>query len=178
MQRGNERDTEDFTLTGLEVDRSIKPLLLHGVLSWQRHPGEMYNFVSVERRANVSIFVNSKWWNAMGMWHFYQCAIEVARSFVPGLGVTIFTHTYVIHKSIAVDKAFPWKILKKDMWSSNIYGINKHKTRPTQFIFIPLGKGVLCACSLIFTTSKGVTEKRKTTDHVYVWQHVHCTNVA
>lgn len=36
--------------------------------------------------------------------------------------------------------------------------------KPVQVIFIfiiPLGKGFFCACSLIFTTSKGVTEKKK-----------------
>lgn len=37
---------------------------------------------------------------------FYQRAAEVTRSFVPGLGIPIFTNTYVVHKSIAVDKAF------------------------------------------------------------------------
>lgn len=37
---------------------------------------------------------------------FYQRATKVTWSFVPGLGIPIFTYTYVVHKSIAVDKAF------------------------------------------------------------------------
>lgn len=144
--------------------------------------------VSVERSAvwqsgvfcEAQLYTMCKWWHAMGMGDFYQCAIKVTAGFVPGLGVAVFTNTYVVHKSIAVDKAFPWKILKKLMWSSNIYCINIRNTRPTHFILIlPLGKGFFCACNLIFTTSKGVTEKSKQlTWASYVWQLVHCTNVA
>lgn len=37
---------------------------------------------------------------------FYHGAIEVTRCFVPGLRVSIFTHTYVVHQSVAVDKTF------------------------------------------------------------------------
>lgn len=105
----------------------------------------------------------SEWWHA-GMWILYQCATEVTRGFVPGSGVAVFTYTYVVHKPIAVDKAFPWKILiKTQILSSDMYFINKRNTRLTWFKFIiPLGKGFFCACSRIFTTSKGVTEKRKT----------------
>lgn len=49
------------------------------------------------------------------------------------------------------------------MWSSYIYCINKNhaKLRIKFIIIVPLGKGFFCACSLIFTTSKGVTEKSK-----------------
>lgn len=36
----------------------------------------------------------------------YHCATEATRGFVPGLGIPILTHTYMVHKSIAVDKAF------------------------------------------------------------------------
>lgn len=49
--------------------------------------------------------VNTKWYTAV--WGLYQGATEVTGGFVPDLGVAIFTHTNVVHKSIAVDKALP-----------------------------------------------------------------------
>lgn len=36
----------------------------------------------------------------------YHSPAELPWSFVPGLGIAIFTHTYVVHQSIAVNKTF------------------------------------------------------------------------
>lgn len=114
-----------FSLTVLEVDRSIMLVLLHNALFLQKHPVDMQISLSLGS-IFYSLYTNTRWLcsaihifmycNTNGIWTVYQRATEVTWCFVPGLGVAIFTHAYVIHETIAIDKTFPWKTLKKQKW--------------------------------------------------------------
>lgn len=74
-----------------------------------------------------SLYTNT-WWlcnsiriyiycNTNSIWRAYQRATEVTWCFVPGPGVAVFTHAYVIHETIAIEKTFPWKTFKKQKWN-------------------------------------------------------------
>lgn len=114
-----------FALTVLVVDRSIMPVLLHNALFLQGHPVDMPISLSLGSFF-YSLYTNIRWLcssihifiycNTNDIWTVYQRAIEVTWCFVPGLGITIFTHAYVIHETIAIDEAFAWKTFKKQIW--------------------------------------------------------------
>ncbi len=74
----------------------------------------------------------------------------MTRCFIPCLWIAILTDAYMIHQTITVHKTFPYKSSKNEWVRFDFIWTETSSS-------LPLGKGFLCACSLIFTTSRGVT---------------------
>lgn len=95
------------TLTELEVIHSIMTLFLHCVKSSQKRPADTGQREECVTSTNeVTLKCMFLYEMVFFVCFFYHGAIEVTRCFVPGLRVSIFTHTYVVHQSVAVDKTF------------------------------------------------------------------------